>query len=148
MSNPLATSDLTTSFISMLSIATSRSVGDGEGPIGANINQGYYVVYGIPISGDWETLSAPLLDADLVYQVTSVGKTREHCEWLADRARLTVIGRSGVGFQVPLNPPAGVSVINRRPESGLPGTPVPEGTPPNQRWSVAERFLLSITSDV
>lgn len=143
---PLATRDLTSALIAMLQTATARPVGDGEVPQGFTIEQGYYIVYGIPNDGYFDGLEAAGQDADVVYQVTSVGKRRDHADWLADRARLTILARTGPTFQVAFVPPAGMKVIDRRPDSGLPGTPVSQGTPPNQRWQVAERFVLSVTS--
>lgn len=146
--NPISTNELSESFKNTLSAATQRPVGLGEAPTSFKIHEGYYVLYAIPIDGYWDSLAPFGGEADLVYQVTSVGKSSTHCEWLADRARLCVLARVGDGpaFQVAFTPPAGLTVVDRRPADGLPGTPAPEGTSPNQRWSVAERFVFSVTS--
>lgn len=64
-------------------------VGDAEAPENAedliDSGQGYVVVY--PISGGRlsGTLGNPDRDAELVYQVTCVGASREQARWLADK---------------------------------------------------------------
>lgn len=54
------------------------------------------VVYDIPGGRSYGTVAAPNEDADLVYQVTCVGETREQAEWLADKAISTLLA----GFTV------------------------------------------------
>lgn len=43
------------------------------------------VVYDIPGGRSYGTLENPNEDADLVYQVTCVGETREQASWVADK---------------------------------------------------------------
>lgn len=76
--------------------AADLSVGDAEAP---DAQPPYVVVYAIPGGRAFGSLAEPHEDAELVYQITCVGKTREQAEWLADKAMvlldgLTVDGRS------------------------------------------------------
>lgn len=53
----------------------------------------YVVVYPIPGGSTSGTLGAPDDDAEIVIQVSCVGKSREQAEWLADKAK----GLLGIG---------------------------------------------------
>lgn len=59
-------------------------VGDAEKPAGDHDR--YCVVYPVPGGDLGGTLEEPDDDAELVYQVTCVGTTREQAEWVADKA--------------------------------------------------------------
>lgn len=73
-------------------------VGDGEPPKGP-LDLPYLILYPIPggsVSGPaWADASR---DATFVYQVTSVGDSREQCEKLADRVRPRMLAG---GFTMP-----------------------------------------------
>jgi hypothetical protein len=80
--------------------ATIAEVGDAQQPAGASW-QGqpghsqfvpYMVVY--PLGGPFDgTLGDPDDDADLQWQVTCVGETREQTEWLADLCIGALVGK-------------------------------------------------------
>lgn len=76
--------------------AAGLTVGDGEAPSGS---PPYVNVHAIPGGRAFGSLEEPHEDAELVYQVTCVGTTREQAEWLADKSMVlldgvTVDGRS------------------------------------------------------
>lgn len=79
-------------------------VGDGEAPDGhgwAGIPDqsafvGYVTVYEL-IGGTIDgTLGRPDDDASTLYQLTSTGATRQQCEWVADKARNTMLSTTWV----------------------------------------------------
>jgi hypothetical protein len=67
------------------------TVGDGQAP--PEVEPPYVVVYPIAGGSTTGTLADLDGDADLVYQVTCVGKTREQAQWLENK----VMGLLGVG---------------------------------------------------
>lgn len=69
--------------------AANLTVGDGEAPSGS---PPYAVVYPIPGGRAFGSLSEPHEDAELVYQVTCVGLTREQAEWVADKSMALLDG--------------------------------------------------------
>lgn len=90
--------------------AMGLEVGDAVAP---DDTPPYVVVYAIPGGTASGTLARPDDDAELVYQVTCVGLTRQQAEWLADKALtlletpLSVSGRSIARVALDLH--AGVS---------------------------------------
>lgn len=62
---------------------TEVTIGDGDAE---GLKPPYMVVYSIQGGEMSGSLERPFEDADLVYQVTCVGETREQAEWVADRA--------------------------------------------------------------
>jgi hypothetical protein len=119
-------------------------VGDHNAP--DPLEYPYRVVWSVPggsVSGP--PLGESAADADLVYQVDSVGLTREQAERLAARTRRTVAGRLPDGsFHAAAEPPSGLSVSDRILD-GSAGSPIVEGTRPNEVWTVSERFVISVT---
>ncbi len=67
------------------------TVGDAEAQ---NLTPPYVVVYSLPGGRSYGTLANPHEDADIDYQVTCVGTTREQAEWLVDRATALLNGFS------------------------------------------------------
>lgn len=69
--------------------AAGLTIGDAEAPAG---DPPYGVVYQIP-SGQFDgSLADPNADAELVYQVTCVGETREQAQWVVDKAMALLNG--------------------------------------------------------
>lgn len=102
------------------------------------------VVYSIPGGGLLDDNLAAVEDGmDLLYQVTSVGRRRDQAEWMADRARSTIIGRTSAGFSTTFPTITGLNVADRQLWGGVGGVE-PSGEAPHQVWSVAERFLLRL----
>ena len=120
-------------------------VGDHGAPR-ADVSYPYWTVWGIPGG----SVSGPAMgqsqgDASFVYQVDSVGQTREQSERLASRARDRVAGRAANGqYAAAANDPAAMRVLDRISE-GTVGAPVPEGTYPNEVWTTSERFVVSVS---
>jgi len=100
------------------------------------------------VPGGW--VGGPVLgqaegSAGYVYQVDSVGRTRAQSEAMASRARDRIAGRSKTGaYTAAANSPAG-TVVNDRMTDGAPGSPIAEGSYPNEVWTTSERFVVSVS---
>lgn len=128
---------VTDAFLALLRTGTSKPVGDHALP-DHTPDQPFAVVYSLPGGGfDGPPLTNPEDSSEFVYQVTSVGVTRQQAEWMADAIRRTVLARSSSGaFQVAIVSPTGVAICGRMGEA--PGGVEEEGN----LFSVAERFRL------
>jgi hypothetical protein len=85
-------------------------VGDAEKPQGAVTK--YCVVYPIPGGSVSGSLGDPEGDAELVYQVTCVGRTREQAEWVVNKAMGLTAGFNVVDRHIArvfLDTPSGVT---------------------------------------
>lgn len=134
----------TNAFIAMLETGTGRQVGDHASPA-APLEYPYCIVYAIEGGGfSGPPLWHPDEDATFPFSVRSVGLRRDQAEWMADRVRLSVLGRSAQAFQISMLAPAGWSICGRM-SSSSPTTPTPEGVPPNQVWNVSEQFSIQVT---
>ncbi len=80
---------LTAAVISVLQTA-GLTVGDADAPAEVS-GAGYVVVYPLPGGSFDGSLADAWSDADPVYQLTSVGRSRQQCEWVADKARVTML---------------------------------------------------------
>lgn len=84
---------------------------DMDVPVGRGSAEGlevpYVVVYNIPGGGMSGSLENPFEDADLVYQVTCVGKNQEQAEWLVDQVMVLVEGFEVEGRSIALVTPDG-----------------------------------------
>lgn len=69
--------------IAALEAVDELNVGDATGK---DLPLPYAVVYAIPGGDSSGTLERPDEDAELVYQVTCVGKSRRQAEWAVDKA--------------------------------------------------------------
>lgn len=118
---------------------------DEAGLASADIVAGYGIVYTIEGGAyDGPPFWAPESKGVLVFQVTCIGGSRDHAQWLSDRVRLSFLSRkSEGGFQVPFIPPAGWVVTHRAPDGVLPGV-MPEGPATDQIFSVPERYRLHV----
>lgn len=76
------------------------SVGDAQAPAG--VSEKYAVVFPIAGGDSYGTLAARNDDAELIYQVTCVGETREQAEWVADKAMGLLAGFAVSGRSVPV----------------------------------------------
>ncbi len=82
--------ELTDQVITALTTA-GLTVGDAVAPTSISAGAGYVVVYPL-LGGDTDgTIGNPNDDASIVYQLTSVGADRRQCEWVADKARETIL---------------------------------------------------------
>lgn len=138
---------VTAGLITMVASGTSRPCGDHRSPATGVLADGYTYVYSID-GGQYDgpPLWSPESDAVLIYQITSVGSTREQVEWLADRVRLTLVSRNPLGsFQVAFPSLAGLQVVHREPDGASPGV-IPEGPPESRVYNVPERYRISVVS--
>lgn len=77
-------------------------VGDGVAPAGYGWQgapgqsgfTGYVTVYELTGGTLDGTIGLPDDDASLLYQFTATGATRKQCEWVADKARTTILASS------------------------------------------------------
>lgn len=134
---------ITNNLLTMLAAGTGKQVGDHKAP--AVPVYPYSVLYVLPGGEYWGApLIAPDADVDMYYQVDSIGARRDQVEWLADRVRRTMLARTSGGvFQVSFTNPTGWKVADRVPEGGPGGVQV-EGSPPNEVFSIPERFALRV----
>lgn len=119
-------------------------VGDGEAPIGAGWQgtpgqssfHGYVVVYPIFTSPGEGSMLYPESDTDAEYQVSTVGATRQQCEFVADLSRIIILGTpvavSGRGVMRVLAVPGSAGAL--REDTGQP-----------QLWVSRERYRLRTT---
>lgn len=85
------------------------TVGDASGE---GLTSPFCVVYPIPGGATNGSLEDPNADAELIYQSTCVGKSREQAEWVADKTLLLLSGFSVTGrvvTQIELEDFGGVS---------------------------------------
>lgn len=137
---------VTTALIAMLSTGTGKQVGDHKAPAVLTKGEPYAIVYSLTGGGYWGPgLVAPTASSDVVYQIDAIGATRAQAEWMGDRVRRTVLARTATGaFQVAFPAVAGWDMADREPAGGPGGVDV-AGTPPNEVFTVAERFTLRLT---
>lgn len=149
---PIARTPVTNGLLAMLRDVVARPVGDAvvPGPLtGTDDLVPYTIVYGMP--GGRYT-GPPLLgsetSAQLVYQVTSVGETREQAEALADRNRDAILAMhtDAAGWLNPISAGPGRHVMSRDTVAG-PGEAVAGDGPPDSVWHVDERFVLHVEPD-
>lgn len=76
----------------------SLTVGDGEAPKDAD--PPYLTVYAISGGSRRGPLARPSDDADLIYQVSCTGVSRQQAEWLADRAQALLGGLDVPGRRI------------------------------------------------
>lgn len=111
-----------------------------------NLLYPYHVVYSISgglVSGPG--LGAAQADAQFVYQVDSVGRTRSQAEKAADRVRNWIVGRTSAGvFVVQAPDPDGLQISDRIVD-GTPGAPLQEGQPPNEVFTVSDTIGIHVT---
>lgn len=100
----------------------------------------YAVVY--PLGGTgWGDLNDPDRNADLDYQVTSVGRRVDHARWMADQVRKVFLDRTPGGDFVHPIAVAGLAVTDRlQTEFG----PVEPGE--KELFSVADTFTVKVSA--
>lgn len=138
--------EITDWFLSLIG-GTGKPVGNHEIPELPNTKSPHFIVYSIPGGGfSGPALTAPHADAEMVFQVTSVGWQPQQAQWMAALARRTVIDRTAGGaFQVAgPTPPTGWVVNDRRPLGG-PGGVDSEGNLPHRVYSVVDRYVVCVT---
>jgi hypothetical protein len=147
----ISTRVFTNALIAMLAAGTGKPVGKGRRPDGSPSD--YYILWRVDRATDGAPYTDLNEDATLIYQVTSVSApdpqdpdsfgTQSQLEWLEDKAREVILGRSPVTGQWlhDLNP-TGMKVIARRPDVEPGGT----SDPADGIMSSAIRFAFDLTS--
>lgn len=133
---------ITNALRELVSVSTSRPCGDHGSPPDGVLPEGYTFVYSIP-GGQFEgSFQNPEADATFVYQVTSVGATRTHAQWLAYKVNWALTSRGDSGsFNVTFPALTGMKVINRASGGFSPGV-ISQGS----IYSVPNRYRISVVS--
>lgn len=88
-----ASRELSDDVIAVL-VAGGLTVGDAVAPGSVPAGDGYVVVY--PLGGSTGgTIEHPDDDGFVIYQTTSIGPSRRHAEWVADRVRAVMLASTG-----------------------------------------------------
>lgn len=135
---------ITDALVAFLAAQTARPVGRATAPLvdgdPADLGDGpYAIVYQLPGGGTWGPgLYGPDEGAQLPFQVTSVGRRSDQADWMADRVRQAMVGRTNGTLTADLVVP-GVTVLDR--EFSAYGGHDREG----DVVSVPDTFLLHVT---
>lgn len=117
-----------------------------EFPAGSGPVYPYHVLYSVPggyVSGP--PMGQAQGDALFLFQLDSVGLTRDQAEQAADRARNWLVGRTIHGeFVVQPPDPDGVRIHDRIVD-GTPGAPLQEGQPPREVFTVSETYGIHVS---
>ena len=137
---------VTLAFEEMLKTGTGKPIGVGRSPVveGDALKVPpvpYAIVYPIPGGGFSGSLAFPDEDANFEFQVTSVGLRLDQADWMADKVRWCVLGRSESGNFVQQMTVTDHAVVNREP-TGPPGAPVLT----DNVWSVAESYYVRVST--
>lgn len=136
---------LTRALLAAIAAGTGRPCGHGVIPRdsqGTPASVPYAILDSLPglFSGppfaDWQA------DAVWTYQLTAVGERADQVEWLADRSRTVLVGRSADDWVTPLVAP-GLEVIDRELVVDGGGDPV-DGNRGNI-ISYVQRFTITVT---
>jgi hypothetical protein len=134
--------DLVTKAVLAVLVATGVRIGDGEVPPGyPKEGEPHVVLY--ELSGGNMTgppLAAPEQDLVLPFLVASFGWRRDQASNVASRMRGVLIGRAATGAFATAMAVAGVAVMNRWNEGG-----VPPAEPEGDQFAVREQFRLAVT---
>ncbi|MGW0822516.1 hypothetical protein [Streptomyces sp. NPDC002845] len=129
---------------SMLAAATTRSCGYGTAPTSSSTPSGatipYSVLYPLGITTSGPAYGDADADARVLFQVTSVALTAEQAEWMADRVRTAILGRTSSGDFVNAVTVAGCAVIGRELDKEE-GVTVSGGV-----YSYVQRYVLTVTT--
>ncbi len=138
MSGVVEQNPVTEAFLTMLAETCRHRVFDGEAEQGATAP--YYVLYELdaPPPETGLMVGAPDASAEMLFQVTAVGRSRREVSGMRDTARAATLGLVESGYLNPILPDVGSVVARRRAMSGQ---PMREGIV----WSAADRFVLLVT---
>ncbi|ELP61495.1 hypothetical protein PV735_32100 [Streptomyces turgidiscabies] len=129
---------------SMLATATTRSCGYGTAPTASSTPTGavipYSVLYPLGITTSGPAYGDADADARVLFQVTCVASTAEQAEWMADKVRAAVLGRTAKGEFVTAIAIAGCAVIGRELDKEE-GVTVSGGV-----YSYVQRYVLTVTT--
>lgn len=135
---------ITNALVDFLAAQTGRPVGRTTAPlvdgVPADLEEGpYAIVYQLAGGETWGPfLYGPDEAIRLPYQVTSVGRRSDQADWMADRVRQAMVGRTNGTLTAALAVP-GVTVLDR--EFSAYGGQDREG----DVVSVPDTFLLHVT---
>lgn len=133
----------------LLEAGTNRAVGDTESPFKnpSKADFPYSILYAIPGGSFWGPhFTAPDGNADLVFQVSSMGLRPDQARHQADAVRRTLVARQADGsFQVKLDPPQGYEISDRVPAGGPPEEMVESQYTPTV-YTIPERYIIRVVA--
>lgn len=106
---------ITTALVAFLAAQTGRPVGYGSAPVTGDGPEDvpYAIVYPLPGGATWGPfLTGPDEGAEVPYQVTSVGSRGDQADWMADRVRKAMVGRTAGALTAALAV-TGLTVLDR-----------------------------------
>lgn len=128
----------------MLAGATTRSCGYGTAPTSSSTPTAavipYSVLYPLGITTSGPAYGDADADARVLFQVTCVASTAEQAEWMADKVRGALLGRTAKGDFVTTIAIAGCAVIGRELDKEE-GVTVSGGV-----YSYVQRYVLTVTT--
>lgn len=133
--------DVDTAFVQFLDTNLPAGITVYYGHVPADAAMPYVAVYGVR-GGDTfgPPLTAPDVDAQLIYQTTCVGGTPAQAMWTDDKVRQLILGRTPTGaFNTDLTV-SGMSIADRESIDGL-GAPELTGS----LWQTSPRWGIRIT---
>ncbi|WP_329317994.1 hypothetical protein [Streptomyces sp. NBC_01262] len=129
---------------SMLATTTTRSCGYGTAPISTSTPTGatvpYSVLYPLGVTTSGPPYGDGDADARVLFQVTSVASTAEQVEWMADKVRTALLGRTTGGDFATAITVAGCLVIGRELDKEE-GISVSGGV-----YSYVQRYVVTVTT--
>lgn len=127
-----------------LATATGRSCGYGTAPTASSTPTGatipYSVLYPLGITTSGPEYGDADADARDLFQITSVASTTEQVEWMADKVRSAILGRTAKGDFTNAVTIAGCAVIDRELDKEE-GVTVSGGV-----YSYVQRYVLTVTT--
>lgn len=108
----------------------------------------FWICWSIP-GGDvtGPPLGASTADAVFVFQLDSIGQTREQAGRLATRGRERICGRTVAGrYTADKAAPSGIVIVDRSLDGAV-GAPAPQGDRPNVVWTSSERYAVVVTAE-
>lgn len=128
-----------------LEARASKVIGDHHSPTppqgSDNPETPYIAVYRINQMISGAPFGDSSSDAEVIYQLTSVGRTRAQAEGMADAGRRAILDYDGANYTNPIIPDDGQRVIRRELESAE------SATWAGSLCNVIERFRLDTTPD-
>jgi hypothetical protein len=150
MSNTPARAPVTAWLLALIrgTLPAGQTCGDmrAENNSSGELKYPYRVLWPIPGGYvDGPALGQAQGDALFVFQLDSVGKTRDQAEQAADRSREAIAGRGPDGsFALKPADPNGLRIHDRIVD-GTPGAPLLEGQSPNEVYTVSETYGIYVS---
>ncbi len=140
---PIRSERVTSALHTLLDAELAVPVGD-HGTDNISTVGSYTILWKIDGGEVRGSIGDPHQDLTLVYQIDSVGRSRNQCEGLADLVRTVVVGMSAAGGHTYVL--AGTSFTGGLRTQQTTGMPTPEGVDDTGQevWTQRERFEIDV----